>query len=121
MKRDLMIAGGLWLLLTAVGELLAAFVDFYPEAKSDKGEEIETAFRALVFCAVPVFALVVTVLLYSVLRHRVAGPPTEDGPGFRGRGAVPLAWFGVTAGLTPGVMIYPGFVGTPANIHHPEP
>lgn len=121
MKRDVIIAGGLWLLLTIVGELLAVFVRFYPEAKSDKGEEIETAFRALVFFAVPVFAMVVAVLLYSVLRHRVAGPPTEDGPGYHGRGAVPLAWFGVTAGLTLVIMIYPGLAGIPGIIDDPEP
>jgi cytochrome c oxidase subunit 2 len=121
MKRDVIIAGGLWLLLTAVGETLAVFIRFYPDAKSDKGQEIETAFRALVFFAIPVLTMVVTVLLYTVLRHRVAGPPTEDGPGYRGRGAVPLAWFGVTAGLTLVIMIYPGLVGIPGIIADPQP
>ncbi len=108
MKRDFAIAGALWLVLTAVGELLAVLVDIYPVVRSDKGEEIEHAFRVLVVAAVPVFAMVVAVLLYSVLRHRTTDGPSEDGPAFHGRGLVPFVWFGVTTGLALLIMIYPG-------------
>jgi cytochrome c oxidase subunit 2 len=108
MKRDLVIAGTLWLVLTAVAEAAAALIDFYPVARSDKGEEIEEAFRVLVVFAIPVFTFVVAVLAYSLLRHRTGDVPPEDGPAYRGRGAVPLAWFGVTTGLTLVIMIYPG-------------
>ncbi len=113
MKRDLLTVAALWLVLTAIGEVLAAVGDFYPLTRSDKGEEIETAFRVLVFFAIPVFAMVVAVLFYSVLRRRTAGPPTEDGPALQGRGPVPLAWFGITAALTLAIMIYPGLTGIP--------
>jgi cytochrome c oxidase subunit 2 len=114
MKRDLAIVGVLWLLLTVVGELLAIFVDIYPTPGSDKGEEIEHAFRVLVYVAVPVFTLVVAVLVYSSLRYRVAGPPTEDGPPMEGRGSVPLAWLAITTALAIAVMIYPGLVSIPS-------
>lgn len=113
MKRDLIIVAALWLILTAIGELLAVFVDIYPVAKSDKGEDIEHAFRVLVYFAVPVFTMVVAVLAYTVLRHRSVGTPEQDGPPLQGRGAVPLAWLGVTAALTLAVMIYPGLVELP--------
>ena len=66
MKRDLIIVGALWLALTAIGELLAVFVDIYPLARSDKGEDIEHAFRVLIYFAVPVFTMVVAVLVYTV-------------------------------------------------------
>jgi len=120
MKRDAMAVGALWLLLTGLGELFAATVDFYPQARSDKGEDIEHAFRVLVYFAVPVLALVVAVLAYSVLRQRTAGPPLEDGPPMQGRGAVPWAWFAVTAGLTLTIMIYPGLVSLPDIMGHEE-
>ncbi len=106
--RDFAFAGTLWLILTAVGEVLAVLVDIYPVARSDKGEEIEHAFRVLVVLAVPVFALVVAVLLYSVLRHRTGETAPEDGPALHGRGLVPFIWLGVTAGLTLLIIIYPG-------------
>jgi cytochrome c oxidase subunit 2 len=115
LRRDLILVGVLWALLTLAGELFAAFVDFYPQAMSDKGEKIEDAFQFLVFAAVPVFALVVAVLLFTIVRHsaRTGDEPPEDGPPYRGRGAVPLTWFGASAALTLIIMIYPGLIGIP--------
>ena len=108
MKRDLLVVGGLWLLLAVVGEVLAFTVDIYPQAKSDKGEEIERAFRVLVVFAVPVLSLVISVLAYSMLRHRVSGVPEEDGEPLHGRGVVPVIWVAITAILTAVIMVYPG-------------
>ena len=110
MKRDYILLGILWLALTAVGELMAIFVDIYPTASSDKGEDIEHAFKVLVYFAVPVLTLVIAVLLYSVATRRTVGVPEQDGPPMHGRGAAPLAWFTITAALTVTVMIYPGLV-----------
>ncbi len=110
MKRDYILVSILWLALTAIGELLAIFVDIYPAVSSDKGEVIEQAFRVLVYFAVPVLTLVIAVLLYTVATRRTVGLPEEDGPPLHGRGTVPLAWFTITAALTLTVMIYPGLV-----------
>jgi len=112
-KRDLLIAGALWLTLTAVGEALAVVGDFYPVARADKGEDIEAAFRILVFLAIPVFTFVVAVLAYSLFSHRALGPAPKDGPPLHGRGAVPITWFAITAGLTLLIMIYPGLTSIP--------
>ncbi|MEE8370348.1 MAG: hypothetical protein V3S00_06240, partial [Dehalococcoidia bacterium] len=120
MKRELVLAGALWAGLTVIGELLAVFVDIYPTPKSDKGEDIDTAFRFLVYAAVPVFTFVVAILIYSVLSHRISDPSEGDGPPIQGRGAVPLAWFGVTASLTLIIMIYPGLIGIPDIVGHDD-
>jgi cytochrome c oxidase subunit II len=114
MKRDLVIVGVLWLVLTIIGEYFAVVLDFFPTFRSDKGEEIDSAFRVLVYFAVPVCAGVVAALVYSVLAHRTPGVPEQDGPPMHGRGAVPLVWFGASAVLTLIVMIYPGLIGISA-------
>jgi len=111
MGRDLAVVGVLWAILTIIGELLAVFVDFYPLARSDKGEDIEHAFRILIYMAVPVFTFVVSVLVYSLLRSSTSEFPGEDGPPIRGRGAAPVAWLAVTSGLALMTIIYPGIVG----------
>lgn len=121
MKRELVAVAALWAGLTALGGLAFALVDPQPSPLSDKGEEISSAFRFLLFAAVPVFALVVAVLLYSLAFHRSKGEPQEDGPPFQGRGAIPLAWLAVTSGLTLLIMIYPGLVGIPKIFGHQEP
>lgn len=119
MGRDLAIVGALWVVLTVIGEVLAAVVDVYPLARADKGETIEEAFRILVFAAVPVFTLVVSVLAFSVLRWGTSQFPGEDGPPIRGKGPVPVAWLGITSGLALIVMVYPGLVGIPEVFDDP--
>ncbi|HXF50409.1 MAG TPA: cytochrome c oxidase subunit II [Dehalococcoidia bacterium] len=121
MKRDILIAGVLWLALTVVGLFLVGRIDYFPSTMSDKGEEVEHAFRVLALLTVPVAALVVTVLFYSVIVHRSKGDPVDDGPPIMGRGAFPMAWFGITSGLTLLVMIYPGLTSLAKMIDNPTP
>ena len=97
----------LWAALTALGLYVAATVDIYPLIASDKGEEIDHAFRVLAIASVPVMALVLAVLLYVIVRRGHDALP-EDGPALRDKGAVPVAWFAITAGLTAVIMVYPG-------------
>lgn len=115
MRRHLAAVGVLWLVLTIIGEVLAQ-VDIYPAAGSDKAADIEAAFRFLLIMAVPVFTFVISALVYSVVRFRRAGSPTEDGPALRGRGRAPLAWFGITSSLALVVMVYPGLTELPKFI-----
>lgn len=110
MRRELITVGLLWLALTAAGLVAAATIDFYPTARADKGEDIEWAFRFLVYLAVPVFAMVVAVLIASLLHSR-SEFPEEDGPPIRGRGSVPVTWFALTSALTFFVIIFPGLTG----------
>jgi cytochrome c oxidase subunit 2 len=110
-NRDLVFLGLFWLALTIVGEIAAATIDIYPTPVSDKGEEIDWAFRFLVYPAVPVFALVVAVLVYTYIRHGRNDFPEEDGPPMKGQGAVPVAWFAITSALTLFVIVFPGLTG----------
>lgn len=121
MKRDIVVTGLLWLALTAAGLIVMGRIDYFPSTMSDKGEEIEHAFRLLALLAVPVAALVIVVLFYNVIVHRSKGDPAEDGPPIMGRGAFPMAWFGVTTGLTLLVMVYPGLTSLAKIIDNPTP
>ena len=118
MKRDIVVLLLLILALTAVGEYAAATLDFYPAAHSDKGEEIRDAFMILTYMAVPVCAMVIAVLAYTLAVRRGRGPD-DDGQPIQGRGAVPAAWFAVTSGLTLLVMIYPGLTSLGNVVDNP--
>ena len=120
MKRDIVIFAILWIVLTAVGEYVSATFDVYPAASSDKGEEIEKAFKILLYMAVPVFAMVVSVLAYVLAARRGRGPE-EDGDPIQGKGAAPMAWFAITSGLTLLVMIYPGLTSLGKVVDNPNP
>ena len=109
----------LWVVLTAVGEAITASVDFYPLVLSDKGEDIASAFRLLMYLSVPVFTLVLAVLVYSLLRRGFENVP-EDGPPLQGRGTAPLVWFAATAALTALVIVHPGLTSLHAVTKEPD-
>jgi cytochrome c oxidase subunit II len=98
----------LWAVLTAAGLAAVLTVDFYSTVASDRGEDIANAFRFLTALAMPVSAMVVAVLVYSILRRGSSDLPDEDGMAFDGTGMYPKLWFGATAALTLLIIIYPG-------------
>ncbi|MDQ7843561.1 MAG: cytochrome c oxidase subunit II [Armatimonadota bacterium] len=109
MRRHLA-AALLWAALTAAG-LWAARVDLLPLAAAREAAIIDEAFRLLLRLSVPVFAFVLAVLIYSLVRFRVRGEPREEGPPLFGRGIVPWVWLGVTSALAVYVIFNPGLRG----------
>ncbi len=117
MKRQLLPALFLWLILTVIAEVLAAKTSIYMLPKSDKGEDIDASFKFLTYMAIPVFTMVIAVLISAVAQGASNNFPTEDGPPIMGRGAAPLVWFGATSCLAIVVMVYPGLVELPKVLH----
>ena len=116
MRRDPVGVAVLWAVLTAIALVVVTSVDVLPAVRSDKGELIDDAFRVLLILGTPVFTFVVAVVVYSVVRFRRTGEPTEDGPPLLGRGPVPRAWVVITTALAVLVMIYPGMSELPKVI-----
>jgi hypothetical protein len=83
MQRDWLWAGGVWLGLSALGELVVWRADIFPGGYAAEADVSDGAFRLLMRLAVPVFALVVALLAVSVARFR-SREPGEDGPPLRG-------------------------------------
>lgn len=110
MTRHVVTVAALWIVLTAVGELLA-FAPLFPTVGAKSAEEFDEIFRILVLMGIPVFMFVVAVLAYSMFQFRTHGTPTEAGPTYRGNGAIPKIWLAVTGTLAIVVMIYPGMTG----------
>ncbi|GBD11927.1 Cytochrome c oxidase subunit 2 [bacterium HR23] len=110
-KRPVLVVVLLWATLTLLGEILAVRYNPFPAPAAEEGERIDHAFRWLMYLAVPVFAFVVSVLLYSVLRFRAHGPAPQDGPPVHTHGAGVATWFLVTAALTITISIFPGALG----------
>ena len=122
MKRDLFVVSLIWLALTIAGLVTASYVNLYPVARSDKGTEIEGAFQTLLLLSMPVLAMVIAVVAYTVARRASWREPDEDGLPLHGRGAFPIAWLTVTSALTIVVMVF-GLITLPkvmAHEHHAD-
>jgi len=110
MKKDLLVAGAVWLVVTVVSLVGAAIMDPFPTAGADAATTVDDAFRAMTYMAAPVFGLVIAGLVTVILMHRSSGP-AQDGEPIRGTNAVPKVWFGATTALAALVMVYPGLTG----------
>jgi cytochrome c oxidase subunit 2 len=111
LNKDFFLVAILWALLTLVLELLIVPWDLFPLAAAEEAAVVDNAFKLLMVLGAPVFALVVVTVLYSMLRFRRRGEPTEDGPAVHGPRSVILAWLAVTTGLTILMIITPGITG----------
>lgn len=108
MTRHWVSFGVLWVILTAVTELLL-FMPF-PTVGSEFAQESDDIVRYLLAIGAPVFAMAISVIIYSMFQFR-AKDMTETGASFRGTGLFPKAWLVVTGGLAAAVMIHPGLTG----------
>ncbi len=119
MRRHLIGPAVLWIVLTALGELLVALFDPMPSGASAESSIVRGAFHLLAVLAVPVFAFVLAVLLYSVIRFRAAGPEA-DGPPIHGSAPVAALWLALTTALAVYVIFNPGLSGL-AELWKPRP
>ncbi|MCK6563723.1 MAG: cytochrome c oxidase subunit II [Dehalococcoidia bacterium] len=110
MRRHVIAAVAVWVVLTAIGETLA-LADLYPTVGSSEAEDFDRIFRILIVMGMPVFTFVIAVLFYCVIRFGSFGKPSEDGPAYRGAGLGPRVWLAVTGSLALTVMIFPGLTG----------
>jgi cytochrome c oxidase subunit II len=118
-KRDLLMVGGLWLVLTAIGLWAASTYSLLPVLASEQGAEVDYAFETLFLYAMPVFMLVIAVLIYGVARWRVKDP--EQGEDFDNSNVFSWTWFGVSIALASLVFVTPGMTGFLALRDQPEP
>lgn len=102
----------IWLVLSAAGIWALANGDFFPPAAAKQAIVIDEAFRLLSILAVPVAALVLTILGYSLVRFRAAGDAElEDGKPIYGHRSLALSWFLLSTALVVYVVFNPGLTG----------
>ena len=70
MRKDFLLAGLLWLVLTAIGEVVAVQWDYLPVAAAEQADIIDEAFEILVYMAIAVCAFVFAAVAYSFFRFR---------------------------------------------------
>lgn len=110
-QRHYVQAALLWFLLTFILELVAGSFIHYPSLASVEGVTIDDATQLLVVLAIPVFAFLVTVIVYSVIYFRARGmDDLEPGTPVKSD-SVALVWAVITSALAFTVIVYPGFEG----------
>jgi cytochrome c oxidase subunit 2 len=88
--RQMVIVG---LVASALGIALGFSIHWFPAADSTQADKIDTLWDVLVVASVPIFVLVTTVVLFSVIKFRMRpGEENLDGPPLHGNTRLEVIW-----------------------------
>ena len=67
-------------------------IDWFPQQGAAAAHKIDTLYDVLLIVSVPIFVLVMTVAIYSVIRFRARPGDTGDGPPIHGNARLEVVW-----------------------------
>ena len=85
--------------------LVAIFVPWLPTPASEERERIDFTFWFVTAICIAIFALVASVILYSVVKFRVRPDDDTDGPPVHGHTGLEIAWTAVPAILVTAISV----------------
>jgi cytochrome c oxidase subunit 2 len=85
-----MIAIGI--LASLVGIAITLAMDWFPENAAGSAGKIDTLYDVLLICSVPIFVLVMTIAIYSVVRFRAKPGDMGDGAPIHGNTKLEVVW-----------------------------
>src|SRR3954452_21792505 len=86
---------GIGLIASVIGVAISLAIDWFPPAATKKAHEIDTLYDVLLIVSVPIFVLVMTVAIYSVVKFRARSGDTGDGAPIHGNTRLEIAWVAV--------------------------
>jgi cytochrome c oxidase subunit 2 len=106
----------IWVVLSALGEAaIAYYVGDYPGTASKQGIVTSEAVIFLLWVTVPVFTLVALIIVYAMIRFRVADDDeTPSESQYRSGRAFPWGWVAVSTVLNLLFIVHPGLTGLTA-------
>jgi cytochrome c oxidase subunit II len=98
------------LVASAAGVALALVPDWLPKPASDEAGRIDFVFWFVTGICVFIFAIVASVLVYSVLKFRAKPDDDSDGPPIHGHTGLEIVWTAVPAVLVTAIAIVSAIV-----------
>jgi cytochrome c oxidase subunit 2 len=89
-----------------VGVAITLSIDWFPAQGDTAAGEIDTVYDVLLIASVPIFVLVMTVAIYSVVKFRAKPGDMSDGAPIHGNTRLEIAWVTVPFLLVSGLAIY---------------
>lgn len=80
---------------SAIGVAIALAIDWFPDAATDRSNQIDTLYDVLLIVSVPVFVLVMTAAIYSVMRFRARPGDMSDGEPIHGNTKLEVIWVAI--------------------------
>jgi cytochrome c oxidase subunit 2 len=97
---------GIGILASLVGIAITLWIDWFPENASTSASKIDNLYDVLLICSVPVFVLVMTIAIYSVVRFRAKPGDMGDGPPIHGNTRLEIIWVTIPFIMVTALAIY---------------
>ena len=97
---------GIGILASLVGVAITLLIDWFPEDASGAASQIDTVYDVLLICSVPVFVLVMTIAIYSVVRFRAKPGDMGDGAPIHGNTRLEVIWVTIPFIMVTALSIY---------------
>ncbi len=96
----------LGIVCSLVGIAIALAIDWFPVSAAGSADQIDTVYDVLLICSVPVFVLVMTVAIYSVVRFRAKPGDMRDGAPIHGNTRLEVIWVTIPFLMVTALAIY---------------
>jgi cytochrome c oxidase subunit 2 len=90
---------GIGLVASLIGVAIALAIDWFPDGATTEAHEIDTLYDVLLIVSVPVFVLVMTVAIYSVIKFRARPGDMGDGAPIHGNTRLEVIWVAVPTAI----------------------
>jgi cytochrome c oxidase subunit 2 len=97
---------GIGFLASVVGVAVSLLIDWFPEDAAGSASKIDTIYDVLLICSVPVFVLVMTIAIYSVVRFRARPGDMGDGAPIHGNTRLEVIWVTIPFIMVTALAIY---------------
>jgi cytochrome c oxidase subunit 2 len=97
---------GIGILASLVGIAITLMIDWFPQNAATSADKIDTLYDVLLICSVPVFVLVMTIAIYSVVRFRAKPGDMGDGPPIHGNTRLEIIWVTIPFIMVTALAIY---------------
>jgi cytochrome c oxidase subunit II len=99
---------------------ITLLMDWFPTEGDTAAGEINTVYDVLLIASVPIFVLVMTVAIYSVVKFRAKPGDMRDGAPIHGNTRLEIAWVTIPFILVTGLAIYGWIVLTDIEAKKPD-
>ncbi|HEX6583137.1 MAG TPA: cytochrome c oxidase subunit II [Thermoleophilaceae bacterium] len=97
---------GIGLFASLIGIAITLWIDWFPENAAGEAGTIDTLYDVLLICSVPIFVLVMTIAIYSVVRFRAKPGDMGDGAPIHGNTRLEIIWVTIPFIMVTALAIY---------------
>ena len=97
---------GIGIFASLIGIAITLQIDWFPENAAGAATKIDDLYDVLLICSVPIFVLVMTIAIYSVVRFRAKPGDMSDGAPIHGNTRLEIIWVTIPFIMVTALAIY---------------